>query len=164
MNCSQNQPDPSVDSSLSRNDVENLAMKEGWTWIPPLDLPDHILQMSLLERAAWFEEYLLANVIGDVAAACTPKKDQTASSPSHPPACSLFFDCEITPPPDNVRVVFFIMPYRVWWFGKMMYGEICMPTAPPKAKAIYWIPLPLVPESPDTDRWEITESMKVRKA
>jgi len=36
-------------------------MKEGWTWIPPLDLPDHILQMSLLERAAWFEEYLLAN-------------------------------------------------------------------------------------------------------
>jgi len=64
MNCSQNQPDPSVDSSLSRNDVENLAMKEGWTWIPPLDLPDHILQMSLLERAAWFEEYLLANEKG----------------------------------------------------------------------------------------------------
>lgn len=85
-----------------------------------------------------------------------PRKDDTKGSPDP----SLFFDCGITTPPENVRVAFFIMPYRVWWFGKMMYGKICMPTAPPNAEAIYWIPLPLVPESPDTDRWEITESLK----
>lgn len=81
MNYSQNQPDPSVDSSLSRNDVENLAMKERWTWIPPLDLPDHILRMSLLERAAWFEEYFLANakdVATQPAAAAVSKNEQGA--------------------------------------------------------------------------------------
>lgn len=78
--------------------------------------------------------------------------------------CSLFFDCETTPPPENVRVVFFIMPYRVWWFGKMMYGEIRMPTAPENAKAIYWSPLPVVPESLDSARNASMESMNSLKS
>jgi hypothetical protein len=70
-----------------------------------------------------------------------------------------FFICEETPPPENVRVVFFIMPYRCWAFGKMIGGEIRLPTSPENAKAIYWSPLPLVPESADSARNAIKESM-----
>ena len=107
--------------------------------------------------------HFLQNVKGDAAAEPAPVQ-QGSCSPSHPPTCSPFFSCDSVLPPENCRVLFFIMPYRVWVFGKLLNGNVIIPTCPDNSNPIYWASLPDVPESLAALRSLTSESIKCRKS
>jgi hypothetical protein len=50
--------------------------------------------------------------------------------------------CSENLPTEDKRCVFFVLPYEVWAFGKVINGKIIMPLSPENAEPVLFIELP----------------------